>query len=164
MDPAPSETLPRAPVLLVIAGPAGSGKTTLCERMVREVPGVSRVVTATTQVAVGAYNPLTMNGTIVVDGEIASAHSDWFLDGIVSAQAQAQIYQAVLAPVRVAYQVLGPARMTTITESWGVVDFVRTATTPGGSTSGLGWAVLALALLASGGLVVVRKRRRPAVR
>lgn len=49
MDLAPSETLPRAPVLLVIAGPAGSGKTTLCERMVREVPGVSRVVTATTR-------------------------------------------------------------------------------------------------------------------
>jgi guanylate kinase len=38
-----------APVLLVLAGPAGSGKTTLCERMVAEVPGFSRVVTSTTR-------------------------------------------------------------------------------------------------------------------
>jgi guanylate kinase len=36
-------------VLLVLAGPAGSGKTTLCERMVREVPAFSRVITATTR-------------------------------------------------------------------------------------------------------------------
>lgn len=38
-----------APVLLVLAGPAGSGKTTLCERMVAEVPGFTRVVTSTTR-------------------------------------------------------------------------------------------------------------------
>ncbi|MDX2185639.1 MAG: guanylate kinase [Opitutaceae bacterium] len=38
-----------APVLLVLAGPAGSGKTTLCDRMVAETPGFSRVVTATTR-------------------------------------------------------------------------------------------------------------------
>ncbi|MDA8527524.1 AAA family ATPase [Opitutaceae bacterium] len=38
-----------APVLLVLAGPAGSGKTTLCERMVAEVPSFSRVVTSTTR-------------------------------------------------------------------------------------------------------------------
>jgi guanylate kinase len=37
------------PVLLVLAGPAGSGKTTLCERMVAEVPGFSRIVTTTTR-------------------------------------------------------------------------------------------------------------------
>ena len=36
-------------VLLVLAGPAGSGKTTLCERMVAEVPGFSRIVTTTTR-------------------------------------------------------------------------------------------------------------------
>jgi len=36
-------------VLLVLAGPAGSGKTTLCERMVREVPGFSRIITTTTR-------------------------------------------------------------------------------------------------------------------
>ena len=38
-----------APVLLVLAGPAGSGKTTLCERMVAEVPGFTRVITSTTR-------------------------------------------------------------------------------------------------------------------
>ncbi|MBC2607031.1 guanylate kinase [Pelagicoccus albus] len=36
-------------LLLVIAGPAGSGKTTLCERMVEELGHVERVVTCTTR-------------------------------------------------------------------------------------------------------------------
>jgi guanylate kinase len=36
-------------VLLVIAGPAGSGKSTLCDRLVRERPEFSRVVTTTTR-------------------------------------------------------------------------------------------------------------------
>jgi guanylate kinase len=36
-------------VFLVLAGPAGSGKTTLCDRIVREQPSFSRVVTATTR-------------------------------------------------------------------------------------------------------------------
>jgi guanylate kinase len=37
------------PVLLVIAGPAGSGKSTLCDRLVHERPEFSRVVTTTTR-------------------------------------------------------------------------------------------------------------------
>ncbi|EDY81929.1 guanylate kinase [Verrucomicrobiia bacterium DG1235] len=36
-------------LLLVLAGPAGSGKTTLCERMVAEAEKVERVVTCTTR-------------------------------------------------------------------------------------------------------------------
>lgn len=36
-------------VLLILAGPSGVGKSTLCERLVREVPGFERVVTATTR-------------------------------------------------------------------------------------------------------------------
>jgi len=44
-----SDPLPTAPVLLVLAGPAGSGKTTLCERLVAEAPGFTRVVTSTTR-------------------------------------------------------------------------------------------------------------------
>ena len=37
------------PVLLVIAGPAGSGKSTLCDRLVQEDPSFARVVTTTTR-------------------------------------------------------------------------------------------------------------------
>lgn len=40
---------PAVPVLLVIAGPAGSGKSTLCDRLVLEDPDFARVVTTTTR-------------------------------------------------------------------------------------------------------------------
>ena len=35
--------------LIIVSGPAGSGKTTLCERMLAERPAVQRVVTSTTR-------------------------------------------------------------------------------------------------------------------
>jgi len=35
--------------LLILAGPAGVGKSTLCDRLVQEVPGFERVITATTR-------------------------------------------------------------------------------------------------------------------
>jgi guanylate kinase len=41
--------LRRPPILLVIAGPAGSGKSTLCDRLVHERAEFSRVVTTTTR-------------------------------------------------------------------------------------------------------------------
>jgi guanylate kinase len=47
-----------APVLLVLAGPAGSGKSTLCDRIVHEVPGFERVITSTTR----APRPGEVNG------------------------------------------------------------------------------------------------------
>ena len=36
-------------VLIILAGPAGVGKSTLCDRLVNEVPGFERVITATTR-------------------------------------------------------------------------------------------------------------------
>jgi guanylate kinase len=44
MVPAPNPT-----VLLLLAGPSGVGKSTLCDRLVAEMPGFERVVTATTR-------------------------------------------------------------------------------------------------------------------
>jgi len=38
-----------SPLFLVLAGPAGSGKSTLCDRLVGEDPSFSRVVTTTTR-------------------------------------------------------------------------------------------------------------------
>lgn len=38
-----------SPVLLVLAGPAGSGKSTLCDRLVAEDPRFVRVITTTTR-------------------------------------------------------------------------------------------------------------------
>jgi len=35
--------------LVILAGPAGVGKSTLCDRLVAEVPGFERVITATTR-------------------------------------------------------------------------------------------------------------------
>lgn len=46
------------PVLLVLAGPAGSGKSTLCDRLVTEDPTFSRVITTTTR----APRPGEING------------------------------------------------------------------------------------------------------
>jgi len=40
---------PQSGLLLIVSGPAGSGKTTLCERMLEELPEIERVVTATTR-------------------------------------------------------------------------------------------------------------------
>jgi guanylate kinase len=41
--------MPALPILLVIAGPAGSGKSTLCDRLVAANLGFSRVITTTTR-------------------------------------------------------------------------------------------------------------------
>ncbi len=37
------------PLLLILSGPAGSGKTTLCDRLTADYPNISRVVTTTTR-------------------------------------------------------------------------------------------------------------------
>jgi len=44
-----SPTAPSKTVLIILAGPAGVGKSTLCDRLVNEVPGFERVITATTR-------------------------------------------------------------------------------------------------------------------
>ena len=46
-----TSTPPPTTVLLILAGPAGVGKSTLSERLVAEIPGFERVITATTRPA-----------------------------------------------------------------------------------------------------------------
>jgi len=41
--------IPQTGLLIIVSGPAGSGKTTLCDRMLAEVPELWRVVTSTTR-------------------------------------------------------------------------------------------------------------------
>jgi guanylate kinase len=36
-------------LLIIVSGPAGSGKTTVCERMLLEMPQIARVITSTTR-------------------------------------------------------------------------------------------------------------------
>ena len=74
---------------------------------------------------IGAFNPMTASGTIIVNGVVASAHSDWFLDGMISPDAQARVYQGILAPARGAYLVLGPRNMQMAMEESGIVDLAR---------------------------------------
>jgi guanylate kinase len=62
LSPSPGTSVPA--VLLVIAGPAGSGKSTLCDRLVAELPEFSRVVTTTTRAP--------------RDGEINGVHYHFF--------------------------------------------------------------------------------------
>jgi guanylate kinase len=47
VDSAPPEELPA--LLFILSGPAGSGKTTLCDRLVAACPKMQRVVTSTTR-------------------------------------------------------------------------------------------------------------------
>ena len=128
----------------------------------------STVAAVKQTVATGAFNPLTLSGTIVVDGVVASAHSDWFLDGIVSAEAQGQVYQAMFAPVRGIYRVIGPEWMQEITERWGVVDFIRAGTTPTSPAtspaSGRSSLLVILSLLAGLSVIVVWSTRRATAR
>lgn len=41
--------IPHTGILLVVSGPAGTGKTTVCERMLAEEPALRRVITCTTR-------------------------------------------------------------------------------------------------------------------
>jgi len=71
-----------------------------------------RVASVTFTTKTGVYNPFTMDGSIVVNGIVASSHSDWFLDGIAQAMGVTSmlpsIYQATLLPARGLYHLVGP--------------------------------------------------------
>ena len=68
-----------------------------------------RVIGIEKEKANGLWNPFTIAGTIVVDGVLASCHSDWFLESLPewmrpSASRIPEIYQTVMAPARKIYE------------------------------------------------------------
>jgi guanylate kinase len=64
-----------SPILLVIAGPAGSGKSTLCDRLVAADLGFSRVITTTTRAP--------------REGEVNGVHYHFFAPEVFEAKVKA---------------------------------------------------------------------------
>uniref|UniRef100_A0A383WKW5 Hint domain-containing protein n=1 Tax=Tetradesmus obliquus TaxID=3088 RepID=A0A383WKW5_TETOB len=73
----------------------------------------------------GLYNPFTLSGDLVVNGVLASAHSDWFLDPVMPQSHVSHIpaiYQTVMAPMRAAYYVGGPNAVKYLDANLKVVE------------------------------------------
>jgi len=65
----------------------------------------------------GLFNPYTLGGSIIVNNVLASAHSNWVLDGLVPSSATGylpSIYQALFTPGRVLYRMFGPSAATAL--------------------------------------------------
>lgn len=81
------------------------------------------IVDVSTVVDRGLFNPYTLGGAIVVDGVVASAHSSSALDWVFHCLGMSipEGYQALFAPVRGVYWVLGHERMASL--EW-IIDAV----------------------------------------
>ncbi|CAE7681139.1 wrt-1 [Symbiodinium sp. CCMP2456] len=68
------------------------------------------VTTVSCSLALGLFNPYTLTGTLIVDGVVASAHSDWLLDDFCPRRCVGWLpatYQALFLPGRLLYRGLG---------------------------------------------------------
>jgi len=72
----------------------------------------SKIISHDIRISKGLYNPFTKHGNIVVDGILASSHSEWFLDDLATkfggVSFLPSIYQVVMAPARFLYDLVGP--------------------------------------------------------
>lgn len=73
----------------------------------------------------GLFNPYTMGGMIVVDGVVASAHSSWLFDSLMDGLGLTHkipaLYQALFAPIRTLYRIVGASHMAGIAPT--ITDF-----------------------------------------
>jgi hypothetical protein len=113
-------------------------KTVTVGEYVWEESGRKSLVLANqVEMGTGAFNPYTKTGNIIVDGVVASAHSNWFLDSITPAGLEHYlpwVYQQVLVVNRAAHHALGPVAAETLglsnpatgadfwIENWAVVS------------------------------------------
>ncbi len=87
-------------------------------------------------------------GLVVVNGVVASAHSDWVLDDLVPAAwtpALPRLYQALFRPVYWAYRLLGPRAMEAWNPPQGLANLAGQALVPAGVAAAVVGAALAAA-------------------
>ncbi|MEW5317818.1 MAG: hypothetical protein WDW38_009086 [Sanguina aurantia] len=64
-----------------------------------------------TEIARGAFNPYVRGADMIVDGVVASPHSDWILDPITPEAMRHMlpaVYEVLLTPIHALYAVIGP--------------------------------------------------------
>lgn len=83
---------------------------------------LSRVVGISIKPKRGLYNPYTLSGTIIVNGVVASAYSDWFLDTAITPKALLPylptIYHTITWPARGLFHVMGPEKARAFDEQY----------------------------------------------
>ncbi|KXZ52030.1 hypothetical protein GPECTOR_10g1053 [Gonium pectorale] len=92
--------------------------------------------------AKGAFNPYVRGADLIVDGVVASPHSDWILDSVAPAWMVPYlpyIYEALLAPVYGLYCIVGPATAEWLAHG---LRLAESGASPAGGHAGY-WAVLA---------------------
>ncbi|KXZ50772.1 hypothetical protein GPECTOR_15g457 [Gonium pectorale] len=88
-------------------------------------PAFAPVSSVDTLLAGGAYNPYVRGADIIVDGVVASPHSDWILDSVAPAALVPYlpyVYEALLAPVYGLYRLVGPATAEWLAHGLGVAE------------------------------------------
>ena len=101
-----------------------------------------------TGLAAGAFNPLVRGADLIVNGVVASPHSDWLLDGLTPARLRKHlpaVYEAMLAPVYALYQVVGPAWAEWLAHGVGLAEAGGSASFGAGYFAVAGSAVAAAA-------------------
>lgn len=85
----------------------------------------SAVLEAWVTQAAGAYNPFVRGADLLVDGVVASPHSDWLLDSIAPASMRKHlpaVYEAMMAPVYALYCVVGAANAEWLAHGLGLAE------------------------------------------
>ncbi|KXZ41320.1 hypothetical protein GPECTOR_555g573 [Gonium pectorale] len=97
----------------------------------------------------GAFNPYVRGADLVVDGVVASPHSDWILDWATPAPMVRHlpyVYEILLAPVYGLYRMVGPVTAEWLAHGLGLAE-------SGAGESGLGYCVVLGADLVVDGVV-----------
>jgi hypothetical protein len=130
-----------------------AGDVTVGDHMLAE-GAPTYVVTSISQVEKGGlYNPFTLSGTIIVNGVVASTHSEWFLDNAFDflqlTHYLPAAYQVVLFPARLLYHILGKELYTSVYHQLdALVDIVALGTSHGASVlAGMGTSFAVIAAL-----------------